>query len=219
MIKGIEKIISAYQSIENKSIELLEDKGEGIEIILDVVLANGLICFKDACFDSRIRMIVNKVIDTSLPEDHVRIKVGQDMEKVLSWYEPPKQLPVDLLTLYIEVVSSKGLRIGLEQIDGILKSEIRAKYSFLNNIKIDFNLAHIENYDISKEDFIYMLIQDKDYTALDSIDKLDEEVKEFKDAIFLSPIKHNMLEEGFDVIQSVISIFSMVGFRKEDIFE
>lgn len=56
---------------------------------------------------------------------------------------------------------------------------------------------------------------DKLQLELALFDKLDEEVKEFKDSF----LHKNELEEAFDIIQIVYNILDLKGFSKSDIQE
>ena len=67
-------------------------------------------------------------------------------------------------------------------------------------------------------ELIYKLIQDRDWTEQEGKYKLYEEVEEFRDALY-SNNKADILEEGFDVIQSVISLIDMKGLTTDEIYE
>lgn len=67
-----------------------------------------------------------------------------------------------------------------------------------------------------ESEYIYILEQDADWTEQEAMFKLKEEVEEFQEAVEEENDTH-ILEEGFDIIQSVISYLSIRGFTKDEI--
>lgn len=67
-----------------------------------------------------------------------------------------------------------------------------------------------------KSEYIYILEQDADWTEQEAMFKLKEEVEEFQEAVAGEGDAH-ILEEGFDIIQSVISYLSIRGFTRDEI--
>ena len=75
----------------------------------------------------------------------------------------------------------------------------------------------IEEFDM---DFIYKLIQEEDYNKSDAVCKFIEESQEFLEESYNENINIDAtLEEGFDVIQSVLSYWDTVGITKYEMFE
>lgn len=64
--------------------------------------------------------------------------------------------------------------------------------------------------------YIYQLEQDRDWSEYQAVLKMYEEVDEFSTAINEKD-EDNILEEGFDVIQTVLSFFEVKGFTAEEI--
>lgn len=66
--------------------------------------------------------------------------------------------------------------------------------------------------------YIYQLEQDRDWSEYQAVLKMYEEVDEFSTAINEKD-EDNILEEGFDVIQTVLSFFEVKGFTAKEIAE
>lgn len=64
--------------------------------------------------------------------------------------------------------------------------------------------------------YIYQLEQDRDWSEYQAVLKMYEEVDEFSTAINEKD-EDNILEEGFDVIQTVLSFFEVKGFTAKEI--
>lgn len=68
-------------------------------------------------------------------------------------------------------------------------------------------------------EFIYKLIQDENHSKTMATCKFIEESQEFLDESYEADINIDAtLEEGFDVIQSVISYWDTVGITSKEIF-
>ena len=69
-------------------------------------------------------------------------------------------------------------------------------------------------------EFIYKLIQDENHSKTMAACKFIEEAQEFLDESYEAYINIDAtLEEGFDVIQSVLSYWDTVGITKDEMFE
>lgn len=69
-------------------------------------------------------------------------------------------------------------------------------------------------------EYIYKLIQDENHSKTMAACKFIEEAQEFLDESYEADINIDAtLEEGFDVIQSVLSYWDTVGITKDEIFE
>lgn len=69
-------------------------------------------------------------------------------------------------------------------------------------------------------EFIYKLIQDENHSKTMATCKFIEEAQEFLDESYEADINIDAtLEEGFDVIQSVLSYWDTVGITKDEMFE
>lgn len=69
-------------------------------------------------------------------------------------------------------------------------------------------------------EFIYKLIQEEDYSKSNAVCKFIEEAQEFLEESYNENMNIDAtLEEGFDVIQSVLSYWDTVGITKDEMFE